>query len=78
MDPATSWQELAIQNMKKPDREMYRKEQERTRRFFLFCDYWRDTLLLGFWLEKKVSWLLLRISELAGFHPNIWLLGLFW
>lgn len=27
--------------------------------------------LLGSWWRKKVSWCLLRPSELAGFHPNI-------
>lgn len=74
VEPATSRQELTIGSMEDPGRQIERharsREGLRDLRAFLVWDRWRDTFLLGF-LARKVSWLLLRCSDLAGLHFSI-------
>lgn len=75
VEPATSRQELATESMEDPGRQIERharrsREGLRDLRAFLVWDRWRDTCLLGF-LARKVSWLLLRCSDLADLHFSI-------
>lgn len=37
----------------------------------LVWDGWRDAFFMGLWPKRKVSWLLLDFSDLAGLYFNI-------
>lgn len=40
---------------------------------FLVSDSGEMLLLLGLQPKRKGSWLLLGFSDVAGFHPSVWL-----
>lgn len=76
-DSVTSWQELATESMGKAGnwiKKAHRKEERET----FGLDEWKDFLLLGFQLKRKVVYLLLGFSDLAGFHLSTWLLSFYW
>lgn len=82
IEPVTSWQEIAIESMQDPGRQMKRHtgksmEGHRVSRAFWF-GITGETLSLYLWPKRKVSWLFFNFFDLADFHPNICLLSLYW